>query len=147
MKPFFVVVLALLVFLALGQLGINLYRNPVVALRWALAVMFFFTASAHFVGLRQDLIRMVPPFFPRPDLLVTITGWLEIAGALGLLVTPLLRWAALGLAGLLLAMFPANVYAARQGLTLGGQPVTPLGLRSVLQVVFLALVLVAGFAR
>jgi hypothetical protein len=35
-------------------------------------------------------------------------------------------------------MFPANVHAARAKLTLGGRPATPLGLRTVLQVVFLA---------
>ena len=45
--------------------------------------------------------------------------------------------AATGLALLLVALFPANVHAARAGLTLGGKPVTPIGLRAVLQIVFL----------
>lgn len=35
-------------------------------------------------------------------------------------------------------MFPANVYAARAGLSIGDAPVTPLVPRAVLQVVFLA---------
>src|SRR5688572_15416351 len=139
MKPLFVVIIAFLIFFALGQLGVPLYQDPIIALRWALGVMFLFTASAHFVGLREDLVAMVPPVFPKPALLVTVTGWLEIAGAVGLLVPSLARWAALGLAALLVAMFPANVYAARQGLTLGGKIVTPLGVRSVLQVIFLGL--------
>ena len=42
---------------------------------------------------------------------------------------------AVGVAG---AMFPANVHAARHGLNLGGKPVTPLPLRCVLQLVFVA---------
>ena len=35
-------------------------------------------------------------------------------------------------------MFPANVYAAIEGLTLGGAPAMPLLPRTLLQVVFLA---------
>jgi hypothetical protein len=42
-------------------------------------------------------------------------------------------------------MFPANVHAARAGLSIGDVPVTPLVRRAVLQVVFLAAALVAGF--
>ena len=53
------------------------------ALRIALAVMFLLTASAHWGKRRADLIRMVPAAFSRPDLLVTITGVCEIAGAVG----------------------------------------------------------------
>jgi hypothetical protein len=39
------------------------------------------------------------------------------------------------------------VHAARAGLTIGGAPVTPLVPRMILQVFFLAAVLVAGFGR
>ena len=52
------------------------------ALRFALAAMFLLTASAHWGERRPDLIRMVPPIFPRPDLVVTITGVLEILAAI-----------------------------------------------------------------
>jgi uncharacterized membrane protein len=48
------------------------------------------------------------------------------------------RAAAIALSLLLEAMFPANVHAAQAKLTLGGRPATPLGLRTVLQVGFLA---------
>lgn len=54
------------------------------------------------------------------------------------------RYAAIGLAILLVAMFPVNMYAARQGMTIAGRPVTRLGPRTVLQTVFLATVLLAG---
>jgi len=57
-------------------------RLPMVdALRLALSGMFLLTASAHWGKRRPDLIRMVPSVFPRPDLLVTFTGVLEILGA------------------------------------------------------------------
>src|SRR5262249_15318391 len=103
-------------------------------------------ASAHWGRRRPDLVRMVPPRFPRPERMVTLTGIAEIAGAVGLLVPVLAPWAAAGLALLLLAVFPANVHAARPALTIGGRPATPLVARTVLQVVFLAAVLAAGFA-
>jgi uncharacterized membrane protein len=107
------------------------------ALRIALAGMFLLTASAHWGRRRPDLIRMVPDSIPRPDLLVTVTGLCEILGAIGLLVPPFTRWAAIGLAVLLIALFPANVRASREGITIGGKPATPLLARSLIQVVFL----------
>ncbi|MCM0677733.1 DoxX family membrane protein [Micromonospora phytophila] len=108
------------------------------ALRVGLALMFALTGVAHFTGRRADLVAMVPPGLPRPELLVTLTGVLELLGAAALLVPTTARWAAAGLALLMLAMFPANVSAARRGLTLAGRPVTPLAARTVLQVVFVA---------
>lgn len=48
--------------------------------------MFLLTASAHGGKRRRDLIVMVPPAFPRPDVLVTTTGVLEIVGAVGLML-------------------------------------------------------------
>jgi hypothetical protein len=65
---------------------------------------------------------MVPPALPEPALLVTITGVLELAGAAGLLSRRTAPWAAAGLSALLVAMFPANVCAAVEGLTLCGDP-------------------------
>jgi uncharacterized membrane protein len=79
-----------------------------------------------------------PPRLPRPEFLVTLTGVLELLGAVALLVPATARWAAAALAVLMLAMFPANVSAARRGLTLAGRPVTPIGVRTALQVVFVA---------
>ena len=107
------------------------------ALRIALAIMFSLAASAHWGKRRIDLIRMVPAGLPRPDLLVTITGLCEILGAIGLLIERVAPAAALGLTLLLLALFPANVRAARQGITIAGRPATPLPARAVIQIVFL----------
>lgn len=147
MTPFIVLVVSFLLFRALGALAIPSFRSWVTSLRWALAVMFLLTASAHFGDRRPDLVRMVPPSLPEPDLLVTLTGVAEIVGAGGLLLPRLAPWAASGLALLLVAVFPANVYAARAGLTIGNVPVTPLVPRAALQVVFLAAALVGGFGK
>ncbi|MEU8181824.1 DoxX family membrane protein [Micromonospora sp. NPDC049044] len=116
------------------------------ALRVGLALLFLVTGLAHFVGKRRDgLIAMVPPGLPRPDLLVTVTGALELVGAVGLLIPATARLAAAGLGLLMLAMFPANVSAARRRLTLAGRPVTPLAQRTVLQLVFVATAAVISF--
>lgn len=147
MTPFLVLAVALLVARTLGPLVHPALRSWVTSLRWALALMFLVTASAHFGARRPDLVRMVPPWLPEPELLVTLTGLAELAGAAGLLVPRLAPWAATGLALLLVAMFPANVHAAREGLTIAGSPVTALGVRTVLQVVFVAAVLAAGRHR
>jgi uncharacterized membrane protein len=130
-----------------GLAGVTTLDGWHPALRVGLALMFVLTGVAHFAGTRRaDLIAMVPPALPRPDLLVTLTGVLEIVGALGLLVPGTARWAAAGLALLMLAMFPANVSAARRKLTLAGRPVTPLGRRTALQIVFVTSAVVISLA-
>lgn len=135
MIPLIVIVVVFTALRAGGALGVRVLRDWRLCLRWAMAVMLLVTASAHWGAKRADLVAMVPPFFPEPELLVTVTGVLELAGAAGLVWARTSRAAALGLALLFLAMFPANVYAARQGLTIGGRPVTELPLRTAVQVV------------
>jgi uncharacterized membrane protein len=100
--------------------------------------MFILTGVSHFVGMRADLINMVPPALPEPALLVTLTGVLELAGAAGLLWGKTTPWAAAGLSALLVGMFPANVYAATADLTVGGAPAEDLLPRTLMQLVFLA---------
>src|SRR5262245_25721520 len=106
---------------AAGAIGISALESWVVSTRVGLALMFLFTGVAHFTRTRADLVRMVPPALPNPELLVTLTGIAELAGAIGLLVPPLARLSAWALAALLVAMFPANVYASRTQHTIAGR--------------------------
>lgn len=138
MAPLLVLAVSFALLLVLGRLGVRHLASWVTCSRYALAAMFLLTASAHWGSRRAELVAMVPPALPYPELLVTATGVLEIAGAAALLVPRLAPWAAIGLTILLVAMFPANVHAARAGLTLGGSPVTPLVPRTLLQIVFVA---------
>jgi uncharacterized membrane protein len=129
----------------LGLAGVDALDAWQPALRGGLALMFVTTGVVHFLpSWRHDMIAMIPPALPRPDLLVTMTGVLELAGAAGLLIAPLAPLAAIGLALMMVAMFPANVSAARRGLTLGGKPVMPVPLRTVLQVVFIGAAIAAA---
>jgi uncharacterized membrane protein len=142
--PAILLVVATLVFRALGALGVEVFRTWVDSARVALALMFLFTATAHFNRMKDDLIRMVPPSFPNPRALVLATGVLETLGAIGLLVPATRRLAAWGLALMLIALFPANVSAARRNLTLRGKPVTPLAVRLPIQILFLGVTLWVG---
>jgi len=129
-----------------GLVGVDPLDAWPPALRVGLALMFVLTGFAHFAEPRRSgLIAMVPPRLPRPGLLVTVTGVLELAGAAALLVPATARWAAAALGLLMIAMFPANVSAARRRLTLAGQPVTPLVPRTALQVLFVAAAAVISF--
>ena len=52
-----------------GQLGVRRLRDLAAATRLGLAVMFSFTAAAHFNNMRADLVRMVPPGCRNPGYL------------------------------------------------------------------------------
>ena len=141
-----IVLAALFVVLSLaGHLGGSFVWGWWTSLRVALAGMFLVTASAHWGKRRTDLVRMVPHVFPRPDLLVTLTGILEIVGALGLLLPGTARLAAFSLSLLLFCLFPANVRAAREKMTIGGTPVPPLLPRTLIQILFIAATLAVTF--
>jgi uncharacterized membrane protein len=121
-----------------GWLGVGYADNRAAAIAVGLAAMFVLTGIAHFAPqLRHDLIAIVPPRLPAPGLLVTVTGVLELLGAAGLLLPATRVSAAVCLLVLMLAMFPANVYASRmpdppKSMT------TRLSARSATEIVFLA---------
>lgn len=145
MIPFLAFLVLALAFWLIGLAGVGFFRNPGAVLATAFGLMLFLTASAHWGKRRPDLIRMVPAVFPRPGLLVTITGVLEILGAIGLFIPSTRRTAAICLAILLIAMFPANAHAAREKLAIGGRPVPQLAVRASIQVVFVAALIVAAW--
>jgi uncharacterized membrane protein len=141
---FFVLIIVTLTLRLIGLAGVRFLDDWIVCLRGGLAAMFFLAASAHWGSRRNDLIRMVPKSFPRPDLIITITGVLELLGAIGLLIPLTARVASVCLSALLVAMFPANVRAAREKLTIGGKAATALPLRAALQIVFVAALVISA---
>jgi uncharacterized membrane protein len=147
MAPLIVLIVATLIARAAGQLGVSALRSWQTATRVGLAVMLWFTAAAHFNSMRSDLIRMVPPGVPNPELMVTFTGVCEILGGIGLLVPRTRRVAAIALIAFLVAVLPANIHAAREELAIGGAPVTPLWPRAALQLLFIALVWWSAWRR
>ena len=124
---------------AAGAIGIQELNGWSSSAPYALSLMFAFTALAHFNKMKHELAGMVPRVFPRPLLIIYITGVLEFFGAVGLLILRIRVAAAICLIVLLIAMFPANVKAARERLTLRGRPATGLWLRLPMQILFLGL--------
>lgn len=134
-----VLLVSWLTFRVMGVAGVHALASWRESARYALVVMFIFTASAHFNKMKHDLARMIPEYFPRPLLIVYTTGVLEALGAAGLMLTPVRRLAGICLIALLVGMFIANVNAAQKGITLHGKPATPLWLRAPMQALFVAL--------
>lgn len=138
--------MAVFLALVLGSLAARLSIADTwpAALAAGLALMFILTGVAHFVpSMRRDMIAIVPPRLPRPALLVTVTGVLELAGAAGLLYPPTRVAAATCLFLLMLAMFPANIHAARMPRPPASMT-TNLGTRSAEQAVYLAAAVVVA---
>jgi len=136
---FYIMVIGILVARAAGAVGVPGLDDWAVAIRAGLALMFVFTGIAHFTRTRADLIGMVPPQLPWPGLLVTLTGIVQLAGAVALLIPALARPASFTLMALLIAMFPANIHAARTRHRIADRPHTPMILRLPLQLLWIGL--------
>jgi uncharacterized membrane protein len=138
MAPLITLLLSTVAARSIGWFGTAYVNSWTAAIAVGLAAMFVLTGFAHFAPpLRRDLLAIVPPRLPAPGDLVTITGLLELLGAVGLLLPVTRVAAAVCLLVLMLAMFPANVYASR----MPNPPksmTTRLPLRTAMQVVFLA---------
>lgn len=114
MAPLITLLVGSLAARIVGWWGVDYVDSWPKAIAAGLAAMFVLTGAAHFAPpLRRDLIAIVPPALPAPGLLVSSTGVLEFLGAAGLLVLSTRVAAAVCLLLLMVAMFPANVYAAR----------------------------------
>lgn len=144
MAPLIVLVVVTLLARLIGQAGVRQLQDWAASIRVGLAVMFCFTAAAHFNSMRPDMVAMVPPSVPNPELMVTFTGVCEILGAVGLLVPRTRRIAAVALIVFLLAVLPANIHAAQAGVTFRDAPATPIIPRVALQVLFIALLWWSG---
>ena len=104
-----------------------------------LGLLFLFTASGHFVQ-TEAMASMLPPWVPARIELVYLTGFLEIAIALGFMLPAHRSHAGWLAAAVLVAFFPANVYAAFEHVPMGGHAWGPvyLWIRAPLQLAILA---------
>lgn len=104
-----------------------------------LSAAFAFFAVGHFV-MTEGMAEMLPPFVPYRVQLVYATGILEAMLAIALLVPAWRQTAATICIGVLVVFFPANVYAALNGVGLGGHQWGPVYLlvRTPLQLLLIA---------
>jgi uncharacterized membrane protein len=82
--------------------------------RGALAVFFVLAGLNHFRD-PAFYLSMMPPFLPAHAALNAISGGCEILGGVAVLVPGTRRVSGWGLIALLIAVFPANIYAAVRG--------------------------------
>jgi uncharacterized membrane protein len=73
----------------------------------------------HFMS-PEEYVHIMPPYLPRPLLLVYVSGSCEIAGGVGVLVPRLRKVAGYGLIALLITVFPANIHMALNHISLPG---------------------------
>src|SRR5580698_4184866 len=122
--------------------GLSSFGRKQWVLRVVVALPLLISGFAHFA--RTALMAtIVPPFFPYRPQLVLISGAMELAGAVGLLLPAFTRLASACLAVLMIAIFPANVYAANQ--TVGGLHLPSVPVRLAMQVLYILLLLIAGW--
>ena len=94
------------------------------AARFGLALVLFVTAVTHFI--QTDGMRMLlPTWVPAARELILVTGILEIAAGIGLLVERTARLTSGCLIVFFIAVFPANVWAAFNHIEYGGHSVGP----------------------
>ena len=107
--------------------------------RVALAILFILAGITHFSSIKYDYVAMIPKYLPGGLWVIYLTGVLEIAGGVGLLVERTRRVAAICLGLLLLAMFPANVNASLQEIQFLGRDAPPLWIRTAFQLALLVM--------
>ena len=76
--------------------------------RLLLAGIFAFAGVMHFI-ISASYVGIMPPWLPWHRELVYLSGVLEIAGGVGLLIPRIRRAAGIGLVLLLIAVWPANL--------------------------------------
>ena len=92
--------------------------------RVGLSLFFAFTALGHFVR-TEEMAAMLPPSVPYRIELIYLTGVFELMGAAGVWVPRLRRLTGLYLILMLVAVLPANVYAALHRVEFGGHGAGP----------------------
>jgi uncharacterized membrane protein len=136
----FVLVISTLLLRGVGWLGVKQLSSWRDASRGGLVIMFLFTGASHFTSMKYDFAAMIPAPLPDDLWVIYLSGVLEIAGAIGLLIPRTRKVAGICLVLLLVALFPANVNAALNEIPLRGEAPTPLWLRAPMQLLFIGMV-------
>ena len=140
MVSLFVLVISFLLLRGIGLLGVEPLSSWRAAGRGALVIMFLFTGTSHFTSMKYDFAAMIPAPLPNDLWVIYLSGVFEIAGAVGLLIPQTRKLAGICLVLLLVALFPANVYAALSEIPLRGEAATPLWIRTPMQLLYIGMV-------
>ena len=141
MKPLVILILTFIIGYFVSHLLDN-EINPASAGCIAMAIMLVFTAIGHF-KFTKGMSMMLPAFIPFKKEMVVITGLIEIAAAIGLLLPAMRHTTAIWLIITFILILPANIYAAIKHVdyekgTLDGKGLNYLWFRAPLQIFFIA---------
>jgi uncharacterized membrane protein len=101
-----------------------------------LAILFLGAGISHFTSMQRFFRAIVPKGLPNPNGIVALTGVMELLAGIGLIIPVTAPWTGIALILFLIAVFPANIEAARQHLPYSN----PLWVRAAAQVVLIGLV-------
>ena len=140
MKP----LLVLLGVFAISLVGTKILDNNfefALSGRMAMSIMLLFTAMAHF-AFTKGMAMMLPSFIPYKSAIVYLTGFVEIAAAIGLFIPTGRTITAWLLIAFFIFLLPANIYAATKHIdyqkgTFGGNGLAYLWFRIPLQILFI----------
>ena len=110
--------------------------KPII--RYLLAAFFVLAGVNHFIN-PDFYLKIMPPYLPWHLLLVYLSGFLEIALGILLLIPKFTHIGAWGLIALLIAVFPANIHMAVNHELFPEYAAMTLWLRLPLQFVLMAL--------
>jgi len=149
MKPLIVLLSAFVIAKVTTRIICNNYDFALSG-RIAMSSMLIFTAIAHF-AFTKGMAIMLPDFIPYKTIAVYLTGGIEIAAAVGLLIPSIKALTAALLITFFILILPANIYAAikhidyQKGTTEGNGPAY-LWFRIPLQVFFIIWVYLSSVA-
>jgi len=110
MKPLIVLIVVFLLAL-MGTIVIDRDIDYFFSGRLAMAAMLLFTSIGHF-KFPEGMSMMMPPFIPSRKLVVYITGFIEIAAAVALMIPSAAKSTGWFLIAFFVVLLPANIYAA-----------------------------------
>ncbi len=118
----FLLVLALATMTSATVTGLRHRFSPRGAARLGMAIAMAFAGASHLI-LPTPFIQHLPPWLPLRGEIVVVSGLVEIALGIALLLpAPARRRVGVALAVYLLAVFPGNVYVAVFDVDVDGQP-------------------------
>jgi uncharacterized membrane protein len=140
-KPFIVLLIAFILALATMKLFYPAVDFSLAG-KIAMSAMLLFTAIGHF-AFSKGMAMMLPSFIPFKKNVVYVTGFIEIAAAIGLLIPQTSMATGWWLIAFFILILPANINAAihkidYQKANTHGKGLSYLWLRAPLQIVYIA---------
>ena len=99
--------------------GSDFKITPSTRARVGLSIFFIFTSISHFIK-AEEMSAMLPRFVSYRIQIIYLTGVLEILGAVGVWIPPLMTLTRFCLILMLIAFLPANIYSAMNHVDFGG---------------------------